>query len=150
AAATFRGAIRFWLNEFKLRSTSLLEKGRARSQHGWEWLQQRARELFKEASKRSGIVRSLLGLPDEPTADTKPSTEKASRQLDTENVNVPPVYRRLFAVEPLEVDEFMVARDQSFAALNDAYSDWMRGDRTSVLIYGDPGTGKRSLLNVGL
>ncbi len=61
--------------------------------------------------------------------------------------NVPASYRRLFAPLPLEVPEFYVPRREPEEQLLTAIREWNAGRPMSVLVTGDRGVGRRSLVH---
>jgi AAA ATPase domain len=60
---------------------------------------------------------------------------------------LPPLYRLLFRLAPVEGRRFLVGRDQELAGLNQAVSDWASGKFAACLLVGARGSGKTSLLN---
>jgi hypothetical protein len=56
------------------------------------------------------------------------------------------VYRRLFSPAPLEVAELYLSRPELERPFEDALAAWKRGDERALLIFGDAGVGKRSLV----
>jgi hypothetical protein len=61
--------------------------------------------------------------------------------------NLPPVYRLLFRVAPVEDRRFLVGRNRELAGLLQAVKDWEEGRFAACLIVGARGSGKTSLLN---
>ena len=60
---------------------------------------------------------------------------------------LPPLYRLLFRLTPVEDRRFLVGRDQELAGLNQAVADWAAGRFAACLLIGARGSGKTSLLN---
>jgi hypothetical protein len=60
------------------------------------------------------------------------------------------IYERLFRLQPVEDPRFLVGRDTEMAALADARSQWENGRAVGVIIAGERGSGKTSLLNCAL
>ncbi|NWG13697.1 MAG: ATP-binding protein, partial [Acidobacteria bacterium] len=60
---------------------------------------------------------------------------------------LPPIYRRLFRLDPVEDPRFLVGRDAEMAALSEARQLWEDGRAVSVVVIGARGSGKTSLLN---
>jgi hypothetical protein len=60
---------------------------------------------------------------------------------------LPPLYRLLFRLTPVEDRRFLVGRDQELAGLNQAVTDWVAGRFAACLLIGARGSGKTSLLN---
>lgn len=94
-------------------------------------------ELAAELRRRLADPPTVLG-PDELRRRLGASGAGAAR--------VPASYRRLFAPLPLEIPEFYVPRPETERQLRDAILDWVRGRPMSVLVSGDRGVGKRSLV----
>jgi len=61
--------------------------------------------------------------------------------------NLPALYERLFSLAPVEDQRFLVGREVEMTGLSRAFSLWQSGQRASVLLAGDRGSGKTSLLN---
>lgn len=105
----------------------------------WDWSTNSSRKFLvgigwqgEERSVLSAPTRRAL-LPDE--------------YLKVNNTAMPAIYRRLFKVEPLDDTRFMVGRSEEMDALREAYSLWQRRRAAAVLITGQRGSGKTSLLN---
>jgi hypothetical protein len=60
---------------------------------------------------------------------------------------LPMIYRRLFRLEPVQDPRFLVGRDAEMAALTEARDRWSAGKPVSVVLVGERGSGKTSLLN---
>ncbi|HXF06188.1 MAG TPA: ATP-binding protein [Blastocatellia bacterium] len=63
---------------------------------------------------------------------------------------LPALYRRLFRFEPLEDPRFLVGREHELAAITDARSLWEAGRPVALIIVGQRGSGKTSLINCAL
>ena len=61
---------------------------------------------------------------------------------------LPPVYARLFRLEPLRDLRLSAAREAELSSLLAAERTWLAGGPSSVLISGDPGSGCTTLLNL--
>lgn len=61
--------------------------------------------------------------------------------------DLPMIYRRLFRLAPVEEPRFLVGRDSEMAALGHARSLWQANRTVSVILVGNRGSGKTSLLN---
>ncbi|MBM3791380.1 MAG: ATP-binding protein, partial [Acidobacteria bacterium] len=59
---------------------------------------------------------------------------------------LPPIYRRLFRLAPVEDARFLVGREAEMSALTEARGHWESGRSVSVVIVGARGSGKTSLL----
>jgi AAA ATPase domain len=64
--------------------------------------------------------------------------------------DLPAIYRRLFAPQPVENARFLVGRDREMAALAEARGFWDTGHSAAVVIIGEQGSGKTSLINCAL
>jgi len=104
-------------------------------------------ERFREAQNWG---RGLLGLTVASLAEDHSKNEVALAMQKSHGEHLPPVYRRLFSLEPLDFDEFLVAREEEFAALDAVVRRWESGLAASVALHGDPGSGKRSFLNCSI
>ncbi len=60
---------------------------------------------------------------------------------------VPAIYRRLFTPIPLDIPEFYVARPEFENDVATAIGEWTAGHRSTILIHGDRGAGKRSAIH---
>lgn len=81
------------------------------------------------------VVRPFL--PQEFTAD-----------LSTKEL--PAIYRRLFRFEAVQDPRFLVGRDREMEAIADARAMWEAGRSVAVLIIGERGSGKTSLINCAI
>jgi hypothetical protein len=61
--------------------------------------------------------------------------------------DLPPGYRRLFAIGPIEAADTYVRRGPAETALRAAIEAWKNDAPQSVLLHGDRGSGKRTLAN---
>ena len=61
--------------------------------------------------------------------------------------SLPPIYRRLFNPVPLDLPEFYVERPEKESLCLNAIAQWGRGTRTSILVHGDRGIGKRTFIH---
>lgn len=60
---------------------------------------------------------------------------------------LPAIYRRLFKIEPLEDVRFLVGRTLEMQAVTEAVGLWEQGRAVAILLTGQRGSGKTSLLN---
>ncbi len=67
--------------------------------------------------------------------------------LKVNSTALPAIYQRLFKVEPLDDTRFMVGRSDEMEAIREAYSLWQNQRAAAILITGQRGSGKTSLLN---
>jgi ABC-type transport system involved in cytochrome c biogenesis ATPase subunit len=95
-----------------------------------------------------------LGWVPPPTPKLQPVEERArlSRILEIQlgARDLPALYRRLFRIEPVEDARFLIGRDAELAGLSRALDRWRAGTGAAILIVGDRGSGKTSLLNCTL
>lgn len=66
---------------------------------------------------------------------------------DALGADLPPSYRRLFAAVPIELADLYINRPALEEACTTAISTWGNGVPQSVLLHGDRGVGKRTLVN---
>ncbi len=69
------------------------------------------------------------------------------KQIHLQIARLPFVYQRLFLLEPLTNLRFFNGREQEIAAIRQDYIDWKNGSPTCLVIVGETGSGKTSLLN---
>jgi hypothetical protein len=60
---------------------------------------------------------------------------------------LPAIYKRLFRLDPLEDQRFLVGRDAEMNAIGEARQLWQDGRAVAILVAGARGSGKTSLLN---
>lgn len=60
---------------------------------------------------------------------------------------LPALYQRLFSLDPVEDQRFLVGREVEMNGLSRAFSLWQSGQNATVLLAGARGSGKTSLLN---
>lgn len=75
------------------------------------------------------------------------TTLRDTLSLPAAKHELPPLYRLLFRLTPVEDRRFLVGRDQELAGLNQAVADWAAGRFAACLLIGARGSGKTSLLN---
>jgi hypothetical protein len=102
-----------------------------RAQPVFRQLREEIRELLatEDAHERSELLDLLGADPSELGQD------------------LPLGYRRLFATMPLEISELYVQRPALERACTDAIESWNAGVPQVLLVHGDRGSGKRTLLN---
>jgi hypothetical protein len=92
-----------------------------------------------------GEVHQLLSVDDDAErADLKELLGAEPNELGD---GLPLGYRRLFASLPLEISDLYVPRPALERACADAIEDWAAGVPQVLLVHGDRGAGKRTLLN---
>lgn len=67
--------------------------------------------------------------------------------VDLQSKQMPAIYKRLFQFEPVKDPKFLTGREQELAAITRAREAWQAGRPASLLIVGERGSGKSSLLN---
>ena len=69
--------------------------------------------------------------------------------LDEHNKEkLPLIYQKLFAFDPLTSEEFFVGRKTEMGTISEAYIRWKEDKVSSILIHGEKGSGKTSLINL--
>jgi hypothetical protein len=106
-------------------------------------LQRRALPVFKQLR---GEVRELLVSDEEDTERTN-LHELLGAEPQQLGEGLPLGYRRLFASMPLETSDLYVARPALERACTDAIEAWGAGVPQVLLVHGDRGVGKRTLVN---
>ncbi len=61
--------------------------------------------------------------------------------------NLPFIYRKLFDGTPLESNDFFIGHEELKNKIDAALNDFNRNKSSSVVIIGEPGSGKKSLIN---
>lgn len=67
--------------------------------------------------------------------------------LDQLGAQLPPSYRRLFAGVPTEIADIYVVRPEIEEQCRGVLEAWLRGGGNSLLLHGDRGAGKRTVVN---
>jgi AAA ATPase domain len=75
------------------------------------------------------------------------TTLRDTLSLPAAKRELPPLYRLLFRLSPVEDRRFLVGRDQELAGIDQAVTDWEAGRFAACLLVGARGSGKTSLLN---
>jgi hypothetical protein len=70
--------------------------------------------------------------------------------VDPASAELPALYRHLFRPDPVEEARFLVGRGTELAALADARARWEAGHSAAVIVTGERGSGKTSLVNCAL
>jgi hypothetical protein len=70
--------------------------------------------------------------------------------VDLNAKDLPLLYRRLFRFEPLQDPRFLVGRETEMGAISAARSMWEAGRPVAVILVGQRGSGKTSLINCAL
>jgi hypothetical protein len=89
--------------------------------------------------------------------ETGEATEVARRPylprefiLDPREKDLPAIYRRLFRIEAVDDPRFLVGRDVEMRALAEARTLWEADRPVAILVVGERGSGKTSLINCAL
>jgi len=61
--------------------------------------------------------------------------------------NLPFIYRKLFDGAPLETSDFFIGRDKFIELVKNAFNKYYENKPSSLVIIGEPGSGKKSLIN---
>lgn len=67
--------------------------------------------------------------------------------IDIQNLSLPPLYRHLFRFEAVEDPRFLVGREKDIRVLEDAKKMWEKANAISIIVVGERGSGKTSLIN---
>ena len=112
--------------------TSVVETGR-RVSAGLRALRGR----FRPLAGALGIGPGAAGVGEHPLAS-----------VDEVFANLPVVYRRLFALEPVTDPRLLAGRKRALEAVSAAWARWRDGDRRSLAVIAPPGSGITSFLNI--
>ncbi len=131
-------AQRLWQRQGSVAGQTLQRSARALARSGWRRGSRLARRFlssigFLDQEVTVSAVHRRSYLPEQFLL-------KGERQL-------PAIYQRLFRIEPVEDSRFLVGRTRELEALLEARDQWLAGRRVSVLISGQRGSGKTSMLN---
>jgi hypothetical protein len=97
--------------------------------------------------------RFLVAIQWMPASDTRPPDVvrrpwlPREFTLDPREKDLPAIYRRLFRFEAVDDPRFLVGRDREMQALAEARELWEAGRPVAVLVVGERGSGKTSLVN---
>jgi hypothetical protein len=121
----------------------LLQRGGRYAQEGsrllWDWSQSGYRRMLIQIGLERQRERRLEHVKRRAALEVDDRTE-VYQQL-------PMIYRRLFRLEPVQDPRFLVGRETEMAALTEARERWNAGKPVSVVLVGERGSGKSSLLN---
>lgn len=93
-----------------------------------------------------GYLRSGLGLA--PVAQQEAHETIDEADLGTVSLDrFPPIYRRLYRMEPLQTDDFLVGRAEELDVMRQALNRWENNRASALALVGEVGTGKTTLLN---
>jgi hypothetical protein len=108
-------------------------------------LQQRAQPVLRQLREE---IRDLLAPEDaRERSDLLDLHHRLGADPSELGKDLPLGYRRLFATLPLEISELYVPRPALERACADAIESWNAGVPQVLLVHGDRGSGKRTLLN---
>jgi AAA ATPase domain len=68
-------------------------------------------------------------------------------QVKVAGRELPPLYRRLFRLDPIEDPRFLIGREEELRNFGEALQGWESGQFAAILLVGARGSGKTSLLN---
>ncbi len=95
---------------------------------------------------KSLVNNTLVNLKLTNAKETDYQTEDA--YLNQEKLqNLPFIYRKLFDGTPLESNDFFIGQEELTNKINSALNDFNNNKSSSVIIIGEPGSGKKSLIN---
>lgn len=105
--------------------------------------------LLRAATRQTNSFLASIGFT---RADSTESAIEVRSYLPAEFVrsedkDLPAVYRRLFRIEPVEDARFLVGRATELQAFEDALAIWRQNRPVSIVLTGQRGSGKTSLLN---
>jgi hypothetical protein len=115
-------------------------QGQTALQRGGHWATARIERVMESVGGRVPAHPALPPVIRRTTLRDTLSLPAAKREL-------PPLYRLLFPLTPVEDRRFLVGRDQELAGLEQAVTDWASGKFAACLLMGARGSGKTSLLN---
>lgn len=123
-------------------------------------LPQRSLNVIAVKERVSGLYSSLTPLYEELVEDVRHILSDEPRPVQRtrirevlevsarhDDTSLPPMYKRLFNPVPLDLPEFYVERPALEQQCLAAITEWGNGQRASILLYGDRGVGKRTLVH---
>ncbi len=150
AVGSLRGRVRYWASRARFGAG----RGRvgigAGVGHLFRGAYRIAGNTGETLAKSRESLKKKLGLEVDAGTDAALRTHNLLAEHLMQRPDLPPVYRRLFKLSPLELDEFLIGRDAAMVAIEHATARWRDGDFASVLVHGHPGSGRRSLLNIAV
>ena len=91
-------------------------------------------------------LRSLLGIAPIAQLEAQTTIDEADLSMVALE-KLPPIYRRLFRLAPLQTDDFLVARADELETMRQALMRWENKRPCALALVGEVGTGKTTLLN---
>ncbi|HKX26867.1 MAG TPA: ATP-binding protein [Blastocatellia bacterium] len=128
----------------------LLEIGRQAGDTTKQWLR-RSAAAVSQATHRLLVKVDLR--PEEPAAAPEIVNRQFLPQELTTNGKrreLPAIYQGLFRCEALTDPRFLVGREREMEAITQARAKWQTGRPAAVLIIGERGSGKTSLINCAI
>jgi AAA ATPase domain len=124
--------------------STVLEIGQLRGRRALEQAGRWTRARFEDAMEAVGGR-----IPEHPSAPpvVRRTTLRDTLALPASRSELPPLYRLLFRLAPVEDRRFLVGRDRELAGIDQAVKDWAAGRFAACLLVGARGSGKSSLLN---
>jgi len=120
----------------------------------------RARNVYRRVAPVIDEIRHDIGKylhGESPTGPTRVNGRSQARtrllasslapQEDTLKLATPAIYRRLFSPVPVDIPDFYIERPRLEQECLDAVDRWFNGNPTAILIGGDAGMGKRTLIH---
>lgn len=94
-------------------------------------------------------VRAFLGYPTRSDASTTARTRAADYLRETERrlSELPLIYRTLFRFEPVQDPRYLKGRQALLEAVRESYGRWTAGQYSNVMLVGEQGSGKTSVLD---
>lgn len=107
----------------------------------------KTREVLLLLRTRYLNLRSILGITTEKKSI---SSELSNYLADTETAfsQLPLMYQRLFKIEPLTDQKFLIERGDIMDQINNAYENWKKGKYAPACLVGEPGSGITTIINV--
>lgn len=107
---------------------------------------------FSWRALRGGYRQVLIyiGWEPPPASQLAPLERRARLTAEPETstpANFPLIYARLFRPESVEDPRFLVGRETEMAAIQEGRQAWEAGHPTAILLVGERGSGKTSILN---
>lgn len=153
ASVLFRFLVAFTLGRFSLVSHVAREGVARAGRTGAVLLAREGRRLARLAwyGVRGGYTRILVGIGwIAPAAISREPVERwryFGEGAPPSPAELPLIYDRLFRPEPVEDQRFLIGRDEEMTAFGEARDLWKAGRMASIVVDGERGSGKTSLLN---